>query len=70
VAWAKSISRKICVSEARFPALLELAHQQVVRLAKLDSLSLLHKQIGLASDETIARWLLNTSVTLNTGSPN
>ena len=56
--------------EARFPALLEIAQQQVVRLAKLDALSILHKQIGLASDEAIARWLLNTSTTLNTGSPN
>src|SRR5947209_4818191 len=56
--------------EARFPALLEIAQQQVVRLAKLDALSILHKQIGLASDEAIARWLLNTSTTLNTGSRN
>ncbi len=56
--------------EARFPALLELAHRQVVRLARLDALSLLLKQIGLASDETIARWLLNTATTLNTDSPN
>jgi hypothetical protein len=55
--------------EARFPALIEIAQQQVVRLTKLEALSLLHKQIGLAPDENIARWILSTSTALDTTSP-
>jgi hypothetical protein len=31
--------------EARFPTLLQLAQQQVVRLTELETLSLLHKQV-------------------------
>jgi hypothetical protein len=55
--------------EARFPALIEIAQQQVVRLTKLEALSLLLKQIGLAPDENIAHWILSTSTALDTISP-
>jgi len=46
--------------EARFPALVEMAQQQVAHLNKSDELSRLMKQIALAPDEATARWLLNT----------
>ena len=46
--------------EVRFPALVEMAQQQVAHLNKSDELSRLMKQIALASDEATARWLLNT----------
>ena len=46
--------------EVRFPALVELAQQQVAHLNKSDELSRLMKQIALAPDEATTRWLLNT----------
>src|SRR5947209_8378999 len=46
--------------EARFPALVEVAQEQVVRLNKPDELSRLTKQIALAPDEATARWVLST----------
>ncbi len=46
--------------EVRFPALVELAQQQVAHLNKSDELSRLMKQIALAPDETTVRWLLST----------
>lgn len=46
--------------EVRFPALVELAQQQVAHLNKSDELSRLMKQIALAPDEATARWLLST----------
>ncbi len=46
--------------EARFPTLLQLAQQQVVRLTELETLSLLHKQVVTAPDEKAARWLLSS----------
>ena len=46
--------------EVRFPALVEIAQQQVARLNKPDELSRLMKQIALAPDEATARWLLGT----------
>ena len=46
--------------EARFPTLLPLAQQQVVRLTELETLSLLHKQVVTAPDEKAARWLLSS----------
>ncbi len=46
--------------EVRFPALVEIAQQQVARLNKPDELSRLTKQIALAPDEATARWLLST----------
>src|SRR5438105_14191827 len=50
----------IAVVEARFPALVAFAQQQVVLLNQPDELSRLTKQIAAAPDETIARWLLST----------
>jgi hypothetical protein len=46
--------------ETRFPALVEMAQEQVARLDKADELNLLIKQIILAPDEDKARWLLST----------
>jgi len=46
--------------EVRFPALVEMAQQQVAHLNKSDELSRLMKQIALAPDEATARWLLDT----------
>ena len=46
--------------ETRFPALVEMAQERVVRLNKPDELNLLIKQIILAPDEDKARWLLST----------
>jgi hypothetical protein len=46
--------------EVRFPALVELAQQQVAHLNKSDELSRLMKQIALAPDEATVRWLLST----------
>ena len=46
--------------EVRFPALIELAQQQVAHLNKSDELSRLMKQIALAPDEATVRWLLST----------
>ncbi len=46
--------------EVRFPALVEMAQQQVAHLNKSDELSRLMKQIALAPDEATARWLLST----------
>ena len=46
--------------EVLFPALVEMAQQQVAHLNKSDELSRLMKQIALAPDEATARWLLNT----------
>jgi len=50
----------LIVVETRFPALVELAQERVVRLNKPDELNLLIKQIILAPDEDKARWLLST----------
>ncbi len=46
--------------EVRFPALIEVAQEQVVQLNKPDELSRLVKQIALAPDEATARWVLGT----------
>src|SRR5712692_6864505 len=50
----------LVVVETRFPALVEMAQERVVRLNKPDELNLLIKQIILAPDEDKARWLLST----------
>jgi hypothetical protein len=44
----------------RFPALLQLAQQQIVLVTELEILSLLHRQVVTAPDEKATRWLLNT----------
>jgi len=46
--------------EARFPALSELAQQQVTLIRNTGALSQLIKQVGTVPDEATARWLLNT----------
>ena len=48
------------VTEARFPALVELAKQQVIHIDKTEDLSKLSKLIVSAPDENVARWLLTT----------
>ena len=50
----------LIVVETRFPALVEMAQERIVRLNKPDELNLLIKQIILALDEDKARWLLST----------
>ena len=46
--------------EVRFPSLIQVAQEQVIRLNKPDELSRLMKQIALAPDESTARWVLST----------
>jgi hypothetical protein len=46
--------------EVRFPTLVLVAQEQIVRLNKADELSRLMKQIALAPDEATARWVLGT----------
>jgi hypothetical protein len=46
--------------EVRFPTLVPVAQEQIVRLNKADELSRLMKQIALAPDENTARWVLGT----------
>ncbi len=48
------------VVEVRFPALLEMAREQVAHLDDRNELRRLAKQIILAPDETTARWALST----------
>jgi len=50
------------VVKTRFPALTEIAQRQVAQLNKSDDLNRLMKQIILAPDEKIARWVLDTCV--------
>ncbi len=47
--------------ELRFPALSELAARQVKQINKPDMLTLLFRQITIASDEEIVRQVLNLS---------
>jgi len=44
----------------KFPSLVQVAQEQVVRLNKPDELSRLMKQIALAPDEATTRWVLST----------
>jgi hypothetical protein len=53
----------VFVVETRFPDLVEIAQRQVVRLNKNDDLHRLMKQMILAPDEKIARWVLDTFAT-------
>jgi len=46
------------ITEARFPALAEMAQQVVVHLGNLDDLTLIKKMMASAPDEAKARWLL------------
>src|SRR5947209_12494155 len=46
--------------EVKFPSLIQVAQEQVIRLNKPDELSRLMKQIALAPDESTARWVLST----------
>ncbi|HZR43315.1 MAG TPA: hypothetical protein VFB12_24580 [Ktedonobacteraceae bacterium] len=48
------------ITEARFPALVELAKQQIIHIHKTEDLSKLSKLIISAPDENVARWLLTT----------
>ena len=50
----------VFVVETRFPDLVEIARRQVVRLNKNDDLHRHMKQMILAPDERIARWVLDT----------
>ena len=50
------------IVEVRFPALLEVAKQNVPLLKRRNELRQLAKQIMRAPDETFARWALNTFV--------
>ena len=50
----------IFVVETRFPNLVETAKQKIVQLNKNDDLNRLMKQMILAPDEKIARWVLDT----------
>jgi 3-methyladenine DNA glycosylase AlkD len=47
------------VVNARFPALAELARQQVKHIDNPDTLDLLAQKIVTAPDENTARWLLS-----------
>ena len=47
--------------QIRFPALSELAERQVKRINKPDMLTLLLRQITIASDEDFVRQVLNLS---------
>ena len=50
----------IYLVEARFPALIELAHERVTLIRVTDALSRLVKLVATVPDEATARWLLNT----------
>ncbi len=50
----------VFVVETRFPDLVEIARRRVVRLNKNEDLHRLMKQMILAPDEKIARWVLDT----------
>ena len=47
------------VVKARFPALAELAQQQVAQINSPDNLDLLIQKISTAPDESLVRWLLS-----------
>ena len=47
--------------ELRFPALADLAKQQVKQIDKPDMLTLLFRQITVTSDENIVRYVLSSS---------
>lgn len=46
--------------KARFPALADLAQEEVERINKPDMLDMLVQQIAIADDEKMARWLLTS----------
>lgn len=48
--------------EVKFPSLVQVAREQVVRLNNPEELSRLMKQIALAPDEATVRWVLGTFV--------
>ena len=55
-------AQKIVTSivEVRFPTLAELAQQRVANIQSLEKLDQLAKQIATASDEQMARWVLDS----------
>jgi hypothetical protein len=50
----------VLVVGTRFPGLTEIAHEQVEKISRLESLRQLAKQIATAPDEATARWALGT----------
>jgi len=50
----------VTVVRARFPALTELAQQQVTRINNLDTLDFLIEKLSTAPDETTVRFLLSS----------
>jgi len=50
----------ITIVRARFPALTELAQQQVTRINNLDTLDFLIEKLSTAPDETTVRFLLSS----------
>ena len=54
-------SAVVTIVKARFPALTELAQQQVAQINKPDALDLLLQKISTAPDESMVRWLLSPS---------
>ena len=73
IAYWKAIQQKLAESqiqgqqklvvgliEDRFPALKEIAEQKIIRLTEYVALRQLNRQIALAPDENIARWVLST----------
>ncbi len=49
----------VSVIEVRFPALGELAQQQVTQINSLDNLHFLIQKLSIAPNESIAIWLLS-----------
>ena len=49
----------VSVIEVRFPALAELAQQQVTQINSLDNLHFLIQKLSIAPNESIAIWLLS-----------
>ena len=49
----------VSVIEVRFPALAELAQQQVIQINNLDNLQFLIQKLSIAPNESIAIWLLS-----------
>ena len=49
------------VVRGRFPALTELAQEQVTKIDKPDALDFLFDKVSIAPDEATVRWLLSSS---------
>src|SRR6266849_7266190 len=55
----------VSVIEVRFPALGELAQQQVTQINSLDNLHFLIQKLSIAPNESIAIWLLSPTAALS-----